>query len=403
MITTVIDGSARVCLITHEYPPEVGGVGQSARRIAKLLLEAGIDLEVLVLTKHECPIPLDESVTSEENDGVLVHRALVWMPGWATDPTKRKFLGSEALTRFNREGFEIVRLLQKTRSYDLLHGFYAYPAGFLAVTVARYVGIRSLVSIRGNDIGRNAFDPQLRPFVTVALEHADYVTSVATSLLEFADKTIYSVAGKSRVILNSFDPMNNKIELPADVKLHRPIVGAAGVFRYKKGMIYLFKALCALQRSHQFSLLLAGGFPWPREEEAHLSQLRELGLMDKATITGMITHERMLGYLGLFDIIVFPSMFSEGCPMTMLEAMTLKRAVVASRSGAIPEVIENEKSGLLFDTGDWTKLEDHLRRLLDHPDLRESLGKGAYRRTKMLNSANEQKSWLDVYRMVLSK
>lgn len=37
----------------------------------------------------------------------------------------------------------------------------------------------------------------------------------------------------------------------------------------------------------------------------------------------------------------------------MLEAMTLRRPVVGSRSGAIPKVIVNEENGLLFDVGDW--------------------------------------------------
>src|SRR3977135_888441 len=99
--------SERVCLITHEFPPDVGGVGQSARRVATLMVEAGVDPEVLILARHSTPVPLDESVTSEEIEGLLVHRALVWMPGWSPDSTKRVFMGSEATTRFNREAFEI--------------------------------------------------------------------------------------------------------------------------------------------------------------------------------------------------------------------------------------------------------------------------------------------------------
>lgn len=396
-------GNPRVCLITNEYPPAIGGVGQSARRVASLLVEAGIDLEVLVLMRHESPLPLDESITSEEKDGIVVHRARVWMPGWATDPAKRRSLGSEAVTRFNRESFEVVRHLQKTRSYDLLHGFFLYPAGFLAATVARLVCIRSVVSIRGNDVGRNAFDPQLRSFISTALEQADYVTSVATSLLEFADKTICSVSGKSRVILNSCDTRGIECEVPTNVALRRPVVGAAGVFRYKKGLLYLFKALSELQHSREFSLLLAGGFRGPQEEEIHLRQLREYGLVDRTTITGMMTHSQMQGHLRLFDVIAFPSLFSEGCPMTMLEAMSVRCAVVASRSGAIPEVIMNEENGLLFDVGDWKKLGDHIRRLLDNPELRRALADQAHSRIAALSLKSEQEAWLEVYQLALSR
>lgn len=393
----------RVCLITHEFPPEIGGVGQSALRVATLMVEAGVDLEVLVLARHATPVPLDESITSEESEGLLVHRALIWMPGWSADSTKRVFMGSEATTRFNREAFEIIRLLQSKRSYNLLHGFFLYPAGFLAVTVARWAGIRSIVSIRGNDVGRNAFDPQLRTFISATLEQADYVTSVTDGLLDFAHKTICSVAGKSRVILNSFDARNAKVEAQTEMVPSRPIVGAAGVFRYKKGLIYLFKALSTLHQSHSFNLLLAGGFRDRHEEEVHLRQLKELNLTNRTTITGMITHAHLLGYLDLFDILVLPSMFSEGCPMVMLEAMSRRRAIIASRSGAIPEVIINEETGLLFDVGNSSELEKQIRRLLNEPELRRSLGENAHRKSLLLSPAREQEAWLGAYHEAIAR
>jgi glycosyltransferase involved in cell wall biosynthesis len=312
-------------------------------------------------------------------------------------------MGSEATTRFNLEAFEIIRLLQTKRSYDLLHGFFLYPAGFLAVTVARWAGIRSIVSIRGNDVGRNAFDPQLRTFISATLEHADYVTSVTTGLLEFADKTLCSVAGKSRVILNSFDASSPGVEAQTELVPSRLVIGAAGVFRYKKGLIYLFKALSNLQQSHDFSLLLVGGFRGAREEEIHLRQLGELNLTDRTTITGMITHAHLLGYLDLFDVLVFPSLFSEGCPMVMLEAMSRRRAIIASRSGAIPEVIVNEESGLLFDVGNSRDLEKQICRLLNEPELRRSLGENAYRKSLLLSPAREQEAWLGAYHQAIAR
>src|SRR5439155_653851 len=122
---------------------------------------------------------------------------------------------------------------------------FLYPSGFIATAVARLHDLPSIVSIRGNDVGKYAFDPLRRPFVRAALEQADQVTSVATSLTCFADRMLAPIAHKSRTILNS-------VEIDPDLPRDRPevatqglVIGSAGLFRYKKGLIYLLKALAA--------------------------------------------------------------------------------------------------------------------------------------------------------------
>ena len=60
-------------------------------------------------------------------------------------------------------------------------------------------------------------------------------------------------------------------------------------------------------------------------------------------------------YAGL-DLMVMPSL-DEGLPMTLLEAMAAKRAVIASAVGAVPEVIEHGQSGLLVEPGNADDLE----------------------------------------------
>ena len=80
--------------------------------------------------------------------------------------------------------------------------------------------------------------------------------------------------------------------------------------------------------------------------------------------------------LAAADIFAMPSL-SEGLPLALLEAMFAGRAIVASAVGGIPEVITNDREGLLVPPSDPGALAAALRRLLDDPALRIRLGRAA--------------------------
>lgn len=83
--------------------------------------------------------------------------------------------------------------------------------------------------------------------------------------------------------------------------------------------------------------------------------------------------------------VLFPSRY-ESFGLVPLEAFVHGAPVIAARSGAIPEVVEDHISGLLFASENSTALADAVKRLLLDPKLRASLSRGALRRVKELNS-----------------
>ena len=389
--------SARLALVTGQYPPDIGGVGQSARRVARLLRDAGLTVDVVVMTKHGAALPLDEAITTTEEDGLHVHRVRVHHPGIAPDPPPE----AEALTRYNREMFQALDHLARVHRWDLLLGFFLYPAGFVATAVAALHGLPAIVSIRGNDVGKYAFDPLRLPFVRATLERADRVVSVATSLTRLADGLITPIAAKSRTILNSID-LDPSVPRPRPpVAMAGPVVGSAGLFRYKKGLIYLFKALSGMNGAFG-TLLLAGDWFSEADREPHERAIADLGLTARTRVTGRIPSDQMAGWLELFDVLVFPSLFSEGCPRAMLEAMALGKAVIGSRSGAIPEILRDGENGLLVNPGSAVELERALVALAADPSLRARLGAGARRTACELTGAREAQAWLEVIEAALA-
>jgi glycosyltransferase involved in cell wall biosynthesis len=215
-----------------------------------------------------------------------------------------------------------------------------------------------------------------------------------------ADRAITPIAGKARTILNSVDFSRLHPGTTPDLDLKGTVIGTSGLFRYKKGLLYLFKALASLEGRFEYTLLLVGGFFSKEDQGPHLKYLDEYGLRKRTVITGKIAPERMADYLQLFDILVFPSLFSEGCPLSMLEGMAMKKAVIGSRTGAIPEVIQDHENGLLVNPGSGEEIAQAIMELAEKPALREKLAENAGRTAKEMSPEGECDEWLKVYETV---
>jgi glycosyltransferase involved in cell wall biosynthesis len=388
----------KTCIVTGQYPPQVGGVGHSAHRVANILASRGLQVHVVALQKHPTPLPFDESFSSTPEGEVLVHRVKVFHP-------KREegvvFAEGEVLTRYNREMFHALEHFQQRYHYDVLHAFFLYPAGFIAGLVGRLHGVKMIASIRGNDIGKYAFDPLRLPFVRSSLENADYVTSVATSLTDLADRAITPIAGKAKTILNSVDLTRLRPQARPELNLKGAVIGTAGLFRYKKGLVYLFKALAEMNGRFDYSILLAGDFFSEDDRQPHLQMLRDYGLRSRTVVTGKIHPDRMADYLQLFDILVFPSLFSEGCPLSMLEAMAMKKVIIGSRAGAIPEIIRDHENGLLVDPGSSEEIARAITEVVQNPALSERLAENAAATANAMTPEREFREWMEVYEKTL--
>jgi glycosyltransferase involved in cell wall biosynthesis len=87
--------------------------------------------------------------------------------------------------------------------------------------------------------------------------------------------------------------------------------------------------------------------------------------------------------------LVLPSR-SEGLPRITVEALCRGRAVVASRGGGIPDIVEDGANGLLVEPGDTAGLADALVRVLTDGDLADRLGRGAQESSARWRSSAEQ-------------
>ena len=75
------------------------------------------------------------------------------------------------------------------------------------------------------------------------------------------------------------------------------------------------------------------------------------------------------------DVVVYPTVGEEPYGLVPLEAMSMARPIVGSRSGGITETIVDGKTGFLVDRGDALTLADRVEQLLKDPQLAQSMGK----------------------------
>jgi glycosyltransferase involved in cell wall biosynthesis len=114
---------------------------------------------------------------------------------------------------------------------------------------------------------------------------------------------------------------------------------------------------------------------------------RELGIIDVVEFTGWVSNDRVIDYLERADIGVAPYLPIEPFyfdPAKIIEYMAAGLAVLASDQGRIPEMVENDVSGLLLPPGDETALTAALLRLAKDRPLRERFGKSSRQRAETL-------------------
>jgi phosphatidyl-myo-inositol alpha-mannosyltransferase len=132
-------------------------------------------------------------------------------------------------------------------------------------------------------------------------------------------------------------------------------LGITALFRPRKGMEVLLQALAALKSSgFDLRLRAIGPFETPEYESSILALVDKLGLASSITWTGFV--QEISTELQQVDLLVLPSLYGEGTPMVVLEAMAEGLPVIASSVEGITEAIRHREDGLLVEPGSVSQL-----------------------------------------------
>ena len=383
----------KIALLSEKYTPDIGGLAISTGRLGHLLASAGHKIRVFAPSGN---LPASEKRTLPSS-GISVTR----------------FGAHKRVDDTLVDWFELIINEHKREPFDVLHAYFLPQAGFVATYAGKYLNIPSVVSIRGNDIERAAFDPSKFSHVMYALQNANAVTTNASELVKkakaFVDREVFLIP--NGIDIGLFKPMEKNLALAESLGLKtlenvgeqaprlqsNSVIGFAGELREKKGLRTLLTAYAQVNKKRPASLLIVGEVR-AGEDKQVFDELRQSIPNSKIIVTGTISHQDMPAYYALMDAFVHPSL-RDGIPNALLEAMACEKAVVATPVGGTVDVVEDGKNGILVSVNDASALANAIGTLLESPQKRMEAGRSARELiTSKFTPEKEMEANLNIYR-----
>ena len=264
------------------------------------------------------------------------------------------------------------------RDVDLLHIQLAWGGSIyrklMIAALARYFGVPYVVHLHGGRFGHSwesAGKYLVGKIDRLFMESAAIIVlgqCWATLILD----RLPGVKDKMTILPNTTTSPSGPKRCRADGE---PIqITFLGYVGPGKGVPELIDAFGKLSERADWSAIIAGR----GELDQSRSHAQRLGIADRVEIPGWLGPDETRALLRRTDILVLPS-FVENLPMVVIEGFAYGLAVVATPVGAVPEVIDHGRNGLLVPVGNVEALAAALHRLLEDGELRRSLGEAARR------------------------
>ena len=206
-------------------------------------------------------------------------------------------------------------------------------------------------------------------------------------------------SSKIHIIPNGID-FEDIRNIPPLKSIERPSILYVGGLSKIKGIdVLLNAASIIIKRIPNLRVYIAGSGP----EEGNLEKtVRKLNIEKNVKFLGFVSEDKKFSYYKSVDVCVFPSRY-EPFGIVLLEAMASGKPVVASKVGGIPFVVEDGKTGLLFERGNVEVLAEKIIMLLRDEELRKRMGEAGRERAKEFTWDKIAKQTVDLYKEILSK
>lgn len=410
----------RLLFAVHGYPPdESGGAERRAERTARALVDRGHDVAVLVASSGRAG---DVPATSRHQDGVDV---------WRVQPGRHRVDRPTTLplTYDDPQVSAIAARLLDEFEPDILHVIGGYRVSAGPVRLARQHRVRTVVSLTDywwvchritlmTTLGSPCEGPtpvgcarclaewsrRYRWLARASPTAAKWFWHIGSRWPGLAARLgieaqrerrealarvladVDAIVAPSKYVLHkhrTFDVgqdaltyMRQGVELdacPRRVPSHEVRFGYLGQIKPHKGVDLLLEAWRRLRGSQPRRLTLwgsaAGEAAYGESIQRSMAGTRDAdwaGELDAGGVWDVLSH---------LDVVVIASRWPENSPNVILEAQAVGVPVVASRVGGIPELVEHERNGLLFEAGSVSDLACQMQRFVDDSALRARLAR----------------------------
>lgn len=287
-----------------------------------------------------------------------------------------------------------IKESNKELKFDLIHAHGSLPDDHAALLISRKLNIPFIVTVHGSTINQ-LYKKRTFYRSKQAIVFADAVIGVSEKVVskikEHTGRTekLFKILNGHKSIKLNFSPEKSSNEV-------RIMFG--GNMVESKGCEYLLKAFAILKKSaNNIFLDIAGGGQLLNKM---ISLADKLGVTNDVFFHGSVSNEKMLHLMNECDIFVLPS-FDEGFGIVYLEAMSLKKPVIATVGEGISEIIQDGVNGFLVKPKNVESIIDKLKVLIQSKELRNEIGNRGYESIKNLTWQKNALETLDVYRTIL--
>ncbi|GFG86075.1 glycosyl transferase family 1 [Mycolicibacter algericus] len=383
----------RIALLSYRSKEHCGGQGVYVRHLSRGLAELGHRVEVF--SGQPYPERLDPAVQLREVPSLDLYREPD--PFRVPRPSEiRNRIDLLELTTMWTAGFpeprtfslRAARLLAARRDdFDVVHDNQCLGTGLLRIAAT---GLPVVATVHHPITRDRRLDLAAAPWWRKPAVHrwygfAEMQKRVARRLPELL--TVSSTSAADIAADFEVDPARLKVvPLGVDTEVFRPRVGPRVAGRIVaiasadvplKGVAHLLAAVAELRTERDVELQLVA-----KLERGGVTEklIAELGIADIVTVSSGLTDAELAAVLASAELVCIPSLY-EGFSLPAVEAMASGTPVVASRAGALPEVLGDDGvCAHLVPPGDAAALTRALGVLLDDPDRRRRLGAAGRRR-----------------------
>lgn len=352
--------------------------------LAEALQERGF--EIRIVTYADCL----EAMTEEDKNGIIIYRI------------------SRKLSRPLRHIFYFFKMWKLAAKWaDIVYVTDTYSVGYFAYLIKKLLQKKYIVRFAGDSawetsvangwITDSIIDFQDKKYCgkiedlkrrrKTVLINADRVIAVSHFLADIAKK-IDVLPERIRIIYNSVDFLETgeNVEKTRQIRQSyggdKKLIITACRLTPWKGVAKIIEVLPQLKEAvGDVNFLVLGDGP---EMENLKKMAVGRGLGEAVHFLGKINHDEILDYFRAADLFILNSNY-EGLSHTLLEAMKAGAPIVTTKVGGNPEVIENEKDGLLIGYNNEAELLEAATRILTDSKLAERLVENASQKLKDFN------------------
>jgi len=371
----------KILILTHNYIRFQGDhAGLFVHVLAKGLVENGN--RVFVLAPHQKGLK-----TMESMDGVAVHRfryAPVERENLAYTGNMHELVARSGMNKLLFLSFLFFFLLSARnllikKRIDLILAQWWVPGGVVGSLLSIIYNKPLIITSHGTDIRlleKSKFFSSMAGWV---FRRAKVITTVSSFLKDKLSDKIALPQDKVKVIPMPVTPGTFTPTPLRSEKIKRVLCVAR--FTPQKGLDVLLRACKILkEKGINFQAKIVGEGPLKSFLQ---TKIEELNLSDNVFLINPVPQEELNLLYAESYLCVLPSM-EEGFGLVLVEAQLCKRPVVGTRSGGIPDIIQDGKSGMLVTPGDHLSLASAMERVLTDGELASRLAEEGYRsaRTK---------------------